>query len=85
MSPPKELSISITYVLQTLLAMPRFHSNSLCKSHGFILDRHLTMYTHVSTIARTCYIELRRLASFRRFLTNTATATAFAVLQYFDI
>ena len=30
---------------------------------------------HMSDIARTCYFELRRLASIRRFLTSTATAT----------
>ena len=45
------------------------------KNLGFTLDRHLTMNAHVSNIARTCYFELRRLASIRRFLTNTATAT----------
>ena len=33
------------------------------------------MNAHVTNIARTCYFELRRLASIRRFLTNTATAT----------
>ena len=33
------------------------------------------MKAHVSNIARTCYFELRRLASIRRFLTSTATAT----------
>ena len=33
------------------------------------------MNVHVSNIARTCYFELRRLASIRRFLTITATAT----------
>ena len=33
------------------------------------------MNAHVSNIAQTCYFELRRLASFRRFLTNTATST----------
>ena len=33
------------------------------------------MNAHVSNIARTCYYELRRLASIRRFLTSTATAT----------
>ena len=33
------------------------------------------MNTHVSNIARTCYFELRRLASILRFLTSTATAT----------
>ena len=39
------------------------------------LDCHLTMNAHVSKIARTCYFELRRLASIRRFMTSTATAT----------
>ena len=33
------------------------------------------MSTNASNIARTCYFELRRLASIRRFLTSTATAT----------
>ena len=42
---------------------------------GFTLNCHLTMNAHVSNIARTCYFELRRLASIRRFLTSTATAT----------
>ena len=41
---------------------------------GFTLDCHLTMNAHVSNIARTCYFELSRLASIRRFLTSTATA-----------
>ena len=36
---------------------------------------HLTMNTHVSNIVRTCYFELRRLASIRRFQKSTATAT----------
>ena len=45
------------------------------KNLGFTLDCHLTMNAHVSNIARTCYSELRRLASIRRFLTSTATAT----------
>ena len=45
------------------------------KNLGFTLDCHLTMNAHVSNIARTCYFELRRLASFCRFLTSTATAT----------
>ena len=44
------------------------------KNLGFTLDCHLTMNAHVSNIARTCYSELRRLASIRRFLTSTATA-----------
>ena len=33
------------------------------------------MNAHVSNIARTCYFEMHRLASIRRFLTSTATAT----------
>ena len=33
------------------------------------------MNAHVSNIARTCYFELRRLASIRRLLTSTETAT----------
>ena len=45
------------------------------KNLGFTLDCHLTINAHVSNIARTCYFELRRLASIRRFLTSTATAT----------
>ena len=45
------------------------------KNLGLTLDCHLTMNAHVSNIARTCHFELRRLASIRRFLTSTATAT----------
>ena len=33
------------------------------------------MNAYVSNIARTCHFELRRLASIRRFLTSTATAS----------
>ena len=45
------------------------------KNLDFTLDCHLTVNAHVSNIARTCYFELRHLASIRRFLTSTATAT----------
>ena len=45
------------------------------KNFGFTLDCHLTMNAHVFIIAWTCYFELRRLASIRRFLKSTATAT----------
>ena len=50
------------------------------KNLGFTLDCHLTMNVsniiiHISNIARTCYIELRRMASIPRFLKSTATAT----------
>ena len=47
------------------------------KNLGFAC--HLTMNAHVSNIARTCYFEQRRLASIRRFLTSTATATLVSV------
>ena len=42
---------------------------------GFMLHSHLNMNAHVSNVARTCYFKLRRLASIRRFLTSTTTAT----------
>ena len=45
------------------------------KNLGSTLDCHLTMNAHVSNIARTCYLELRRLESICKFLTRTATAT----------
>ena len=45
------------------------------KNLGFTLDCLLTMNSHVCYISRTCYFELRRLASIRRFQTSTATAT----------
>ena len=44
------------------------------KNLDLTLDCHLTMNAHVSNIARTCYLELRRLASIRRFLTSNAYA-----------
>ena len=45
------------------------------KNLGFALGCHLIVNAHVFNIARTCYYELRRLASIRRFLASTATAT----------
>ena len=45
------------------------------KNLCFTLDCHLTMNAHVTNIAQTCYFELRRLESIRRFLASTATAT----------
>ena len=41
----------------------------------FTLDCHLTMNAHISNISWTCYFELHRLASIRRFLPIIATAT----------
>ena len=54
--------------------MLKFPSNSLCKI-CFSSDYHLIMNAHFYNIAGTCYFKLRRLASIRRFLTSTATAT----------
>ena len=51
------------------------HFKQSVKSHDITLDCPLTMNAHISNIARTCYFELRRLASIRRFQTSTATAT----------
>ena len=52
------------------------------KNLGFTLDCHLTMNAHVTNIARTCYFELRRLASIRRFLTSTTTATLVSAFAF---
>ena len=45
------------------------------KNLCFTLDCHLSLNAHVTNIARTCYFELRRLASILRLLTSAATAT----------
>ena len=45
------------------------------KNLGFTLDCHLTTNAHISTIARTCYLELRRLAFICIFQTIIATAS----------
>ena len=59
------------------------------KNLGFTIDCHLAMNAHVSNIARTCYFELRRLASIRIFLTSTATATlvsafGLSIIHYYN-
>ena len=54
---------------------PQIPFKQSVKNLGFTLDCHLAMNAHVSNIAQTCYFELCRLASIRRFLTSTATAT----------
>ena len=53
----------------------QIHFKHSVKNFGFTLFCHLSMNAHVSKIARTCYFEMRRLASIRRFLTSTATTT----------
>ena len=45
------------------------------KNFGFTLDRHLITNAHVSNISRTCYFELRCLASIRWFMRSAETAT----------
>ena len=75
LSPHKKLSISITYIRQKTIGNALIPFKQFMKNLGFALDCHLTMNEHVSTIVRTCYFELRRLASIRRFLTSTATTT----------
>ena len=56
------------------------------KNLGSTLACDLAMNAHVTNIARTCYLELHRLACIRRFLTNTTTATLVSafVLSKFD-
>ena len=51
------------------------------KNLRFTLDCHLTINEHVSSIAQTCCLEPCQLASMRRFLTITATATLEFALQ----
>ena len=50
------------------------------KNLGFALVRNFTMNANVSNIARTCYFELRRLASIRRFMTSTVTTNIVSAL-----
>ena len=64
----------------------QIHFKQSVKNLGLTLDCHLTTNAHVSNIARTRYCELRRLASIRRFLTSSATATlvsAFALSRIY--
>ena len=53
------------------------------KNMGFTLDCNLKVDAHVSS--RTCFFELRRLTSIRRFLTSTATATLYLLLFYQEL
>jgi hypothetical protein len=41
---------------------------------GVVLDARLTMKDHISSVCRSAYLELRRIASVRPFLTTEATA-----------
>ena len=73
-------SISITYLLPLSIGNGQFPFKQSVQNLGFTLDYHLTMNVHVSNIARTCYLKLRRLKSIRRFLTFAATATLLVAL-----
>ena len=44
---------------------------------GFILDSKLSMKKHVIKICQTAYFELKRISSFRRFLTEDTTKTCY--------
>ena len=71
------ISVILAYNLPTSITIgnAQIPFKQYVKNLGLTLDCHLTMNAHVSNIARTCYSELRRLTSIRRFLTSTATAT----------
>ena len=58
-----------------IIGNAQIHFKQSVKNFGFTLDCHLAINAHVSNISRTYYFEQRRLASIRRFLTSTATAT----------
>ena len=45
------------------------------ENFGFTLDCHLDVNEHILAIAWTCYFKLRHLASIRRFVASTVTAT----------
>ena len=66
----KELSISLAYILQSILVMLIFFRQSEKK-----LCRHHPKNERVSTISGTYYFELCHLASICRFLISTSTAT----------
>ena len=42
---------------------------------GFIVDSHLSMKQHITKVCQTCYYEIRRIGSIRKFLTLEATKT----------
>jgi hypothetical protein len=48
--------------------------SSAVKNLGVILDNTLSMKQHISSVSRTCYFQLRRIATIRKYLTTDATA-----------
>ena len=76
LSPLRELSIYLTYLLQSItIGNVHIPSQQCVINLSPTLDCHPTMNAHVSNFTHTCYRELRRLASIRRFLISTSTAT----------
>ena len=63
LSPPKELCISIPFPKSITIGNALIPFKQSEKNFGFTLDCYLSMNAHVSTIARTYYFELHRLAS----------------------
>ena len=53
----------------------QFQFKQTVKNMGLTFECHLTMNAHVSNISQTYHFGMRRLASIRRFLTCTVTAT----------
>lgn len=45
------------------------------KNLGVIIDRHLTMHSHIQNLIRTLNFELRRISTIRHFLSTKATQT----------
>ena len=72
--------------LPTLITIGNAHIpfKQSVKNLDFTLDCQLALDAHVSNIARTCYFELRRLASIRRILTSTATATFVSAVWFYS-
>ncbi|KAK7089949.1 hypothetical protein V1264_018157 [Littorina saxatilis] len=48
--------------------------SSAVKNLGVTLDNTLSMKQHISSVSRTCYFQLRRIATIRKYLTTDATA-----------
>ena len=75
MSPQKELCISITNVLSISIDNAQIRFKQPVKNFGLTLICYLAMNEPVSIIVPSCFFELCHLASIRRFLTSTTTAT----------
>ena len=61
--------------ISTTISNAQIACRQSVKNFGLTLYCHLTVNAHVLNIALTCCFEQCRLASIRRFLTTTATAT----------